>query len=235
MKALVVDDDLALADVISFTLRRAGFEVMLAYDGQMALEQWQSDLPDLIILDLNLPKISGFEVCQQIRANSDVPILILSVRDDEDDVITGLKFGADDYITKPFSPRQLIARAEAILRRVHQKNTQDNSVQIGNFKFIKCRNEIWLNNSFLAHLTKLECELMEVFIRNQGNVLTTEMLIDSVWGPGAGDRAMLKQLVYRLRRKIEVNPSQPVYLETVNGIGYTLNVDINHPEFSEVA
>jgi len=227
-----VDDDLALADVISFTMRRAGFDVVLAYDGQMALERWEVDVPDLIILDLNLPKISGFTVCQKIRAQSDIPILILSVRDNEDDVITGLKLGADDYITKPFSPRQLIARAEAVLRRVEHKKSQDNTIQVGPFQLVPGRNELWLNNQSPIHLTKLECGLLEVLLRNHGSVLTTEMLIDSVWGPGAGDRSMLKQLVYRLRQKIEDDPSKPAYLETVNSIGYTLNVVVEYPEIS---
>ena len=117
MKALVVDDDLALADVVSFTLRRAGYEVIVAHDGQMALDRWQAEQPDFIVLDLNLPRLSGLEVCQRIRAEADTPILILSVRDEDDDVVNGLKAGADDYIVKPFSPRQLVARVDTVLRR----------------------------------------------------------------------------------------------------------------------
>ncbi len=117
MKALIVDDDLVLADVLSFTLRRAGFQVFAVHDGQAALDAWRSEAPDLIILDLNLPKLDGLEVCQRIREQDNVPIIILSVRGEDDDVVRGLELGADDYVPKPFSPRQLVARAQAVLRR----------------------------------------------------------------------------------------------------------------------
>ncbi len=116
MKALVVDDDFALSDVLSFTMRRAGFQVITAHDGKEALDLWQSESPDLIILDLNLPKLDGFSVCKWIRTRSDVPIIILSVRSDEEDVVDGLKLGADDYLVKPFSPRELVARADAVFK-----------------------------------------------------------------------------------------------------------------------
>ncbi len=117
MKALIVDDDLVLADVLSFTLRRAGFQVIAVHDGQAALDAWRNEAPDLIILDLNLPKLDGLEVCRRIREQDNVPIIILSVRGDDDDVVRGLELGADDYVPKPFSPRQLVARAQAVLRR----------------------------------------------------------------------------------------------------------------------
>ena len=117
MKALVVDDDRVLADVLAFTLRREGFEVSRAFDGQAALERWAEEQPDLIVLDVNLPKLDGFAVCQRIRQQANTPIILLTVREEEDDIVHGLELGADDYITKPFSPRQLIARAQAVLRR----------------------------------------------------------------------------------------------------------------------
>ena len=117
MKALIVDDDLALADVVAFTMRRAGYDVILAHDGQAALDLWRREEPDLILLDLNLPKMDGLKVCQHIRREADTPVIILSVRGEEDDVVRGLELGADDYVVKPFSPRALIARAEAVLRR----------------------------------------------------------------------------------------------------------------------
>lgn len=225
MKVLIVDDDLALADVISFTMRRAGFEVLLAYDGQMALERWKAEEPDLILLDLNLPKLDGLKVCQAVRAQSDVPIIILSVRDDEEDVVAGLKIGADDYIIKPFSPRQVIARVEAVMRRVRQVPVQIGLLRVGDLMLDSSRNELWRGESVLAQLTRLECRLLEVLIRHRGHVVTTDMLIDSVWGPAGGDRGMLKQLMYRLRRKIEDDPSNPTYLDTISGIGYSLRVD----------
>ncbi len=228
MKVLIVDDDLALADIISFTMRRAGFEVTQAFDGRMALERWQSAEPDLILLDLNLPKLSGFKVCQSIRAQSDVPIIILSVRNAEEDIITGLKFGADDYILKPFSPRQVIARVEAVLRRTRQQKIQSGLLQAGGLTLNSSRNELNQGDLLLVHLTSLECRLMEVLLRNYGQVVPADLLIDAIWGPAGGDRGMLKQLVYRLRRKLHAIPSDPACLETIPGIGYQLR-EIHEP------
>lgn len=230
MKVLIVDDDLALADIISFTMRRAGFEVSQAYDGQMALEHWQSDEPDLILLDLNLPRLSGFKVCQKIRSKSDVPIIILSVRDDEEDIISGLKYGADDYILKPFSPRQVIARVEAVLRRVHQAKAQPDVLAAGGITLCPARSELLQSDQVVAHLTRLECRLMEILLRNYGQVVPADLLIDSIWGSGGGDRIMLKQLAYRLRQKIRALPSAQIFLETIPGVGYQMSTTKEHIE-----
>ncbi len=222
MKALIVDDDLALADVVSFTMRRAGFEVIVAYDGQTALDRWRESEPDLIILDINLPKLNGLAVCQRIRSEASTPIIILSVRGEEDDVVRGLELGADDYIVKPFSPRQLVARSEAVLRRSEIKPISNAPLTAGNLTLDLTRNEVFSGDDEPIKLTKLETRLMEVLIINFGQVLPFDMLIDSIWGPSAGDRVMLKQLVYRLRRKIEPDPSNPHHLTTISGIGYSL-------------
>jgi DNA-binding response OmpR family regulator len=222
MKALVVDDDLDLADVLSFTLRRAGFEVIVAHDGYLALERWREENPDLIILDLNLPKLNGLAVCRQIRAEADTPIIILSVRDEEDDIVQGLELGADDYIVKPFSPRQLVARAEALLRRAGAPSVAPASLAAGDLTLDPSHHEVRRGEDILPQLTRLECRLLEVLIRNKNQVLPADTLIDHVWGPDGGDRVMLKQLVRRLRLKIEPVPSEPVYLQTMNGIGYEL-------------
>ncbi|MFL7871721.1 MAG: response regulator transcription factor [Anaerolineales bacterium] len=227
MKALVVDDDLALADVVSFTLRKAGYEVIVAYDGLVALDRWRTDLPDLIILDLNLPKLDGMSVCRQIRAQDDTPIIILSVRGEEDDIVTGLKVGADDYIVKPFSPRQLVARAEAVLRRVGDTHPSPGHLTIGDLNLDLSRCKVSCREEFIAKLTPLECRLMEILMLNHGQVMLTDTLIDQVWGPQGGDKDMLKQLVYRLRHKIEVCPSKLMFIETVSGVGYSLNVAFN--------
>jgi DNA-binding response OmpR family regulator len=224
MKALVVDDDLALSDVISFTLRRAGFEVLTAHDGLTAIDRWKELDPDLIILDLNLPKLDGLGVCKHIRSQDDTPIIILSVRGEEDDIVRGLKLGADDYIVKPFSPRQMIARAEAVLRRSSVNHKVPEPLKIHDLTLDLARSEVHKDSNFLAHLTKLECRLFEILAINRGQVLPFDTLIDEIWGPGCGDRAMLKQLIYRLRRKIEQNPSSPTYIETVTGVGYTIPV-----------
>ena len=223
MKALIVDDDLVLADVLSFTLRRAGFQVVAAHDGQSALDTWRAEAPDLIVLDLNLPKLDGLEVCRRIRQHDAVPIIILSVRGEDDDVVRGLELGADDYIAKPFSPRQLVARAQAVLRRVGTGATPTTGpLAAGELVLDLSRRELTRSGQLLAQLTALECRLMESLMLNVGHVLPADTLIAQVWGPAGGDRTMLKQLVHRLRSKIEPDPSAPTYLETVPGVGYAL-------------
>ena len=222
MKALVVDDDLALADVVSFTLRRAGYEVIVANDGQMAVDRWQAEQPDFIVLDLNLPKLSGLEVCRRIRAEADTPILILSVRDEDDDVVNGLKAGADDYIVKPFSPRQLVARIDTVLRRSGGKRAVPDRFSAGALSLDTSRGEISVDGKAHVRLTPLESQLLQALMLNKGQVLPADALIDHVWGPNGGDRAMLKQLIYRLRAKMEETAVNSVQIETVPGVGYSL-------------
>ncbi|GAB4541930.1 MAG: response regulator transcription factor [Anaerolineae bacterium] len=230
MKALIVDDDLALADVVSFTMRRAGFETIVAHDGQAALERWQAESPDIIILDLNLPKLDGLNVCRRIRAQDDTPIIILSVRGEDDDIVAGLKLGADDYVVKPFSPRQIVARVEAVLRRTGASPVSPGPVTAGDLRLDPVRFELRRGNHPPTRLTRLESRLLEILMRNSGQALPADFLIDYVWGQAGGDRAMLKQLVYRLRRKIEIDPSHPVYLETVANVGYLFAPVGNTPE-----
>ncbi len=220
MKALIVDDDLDLADVVSFTMRRAGFETIIAHDGPLALERWQNDSPDIIILDLNLPRLDGLAICQQIRAEDNTPIIILSVRGDEDDVVRGLELGADDYIVKPFSPRQLVARVEAVLRRAGAEVLSPAALKAGSITLDPARREVACGDEEPVRLSPLECRLLTMLMENVGQVVPADMLIDRVWGPVGGNRDMLKQLVSRLRHKIEPDPSNPMYLETVIGVGY---------------
>jgi DNA-binding response OmpR family regulator len=228
VKALIVDDDLVLADVLSFTLRRAGFQVVTAHDGLAALETWQAESPDLVVLDLNLPRLDGLAVCRRIREQATTPIIILSVRGEDDDVVRGLELGADDYITKPFSPRQLVARAQAVLRRAGITPTTGPLVA-DDLTLDLSRRELYRSGQLLAQLTALECRLMEVLMLNSGQVLPADTLITQVWGPAGGDRTMLKQLVHRLRAKIDPDPDVPSYLETVPGVGYAL---VNRPSAS---
>ncbi len=222
MKVLVVDDDLALADVVSFTLRRAGFEVVAAYDGLSALERWREDAPILVILDLNLPKLDGLQVCQQIRAAGDTPIIMLSVRGEEDDIVRGLELGADDYIVKPFSPRQLVARTEAVLRRSGEQTSPQNARRSGDLYLDSSRYEVYFQDQLITRLTRLEFSLLETLLLNRRQVLPYDALLDHVWGPGGADKAMLKQLVYRLRRKLDHLSPGLIHIETVSGIGYSL-------------
>jgi DNA-binding response OmpR family regulator len=232
MKALVVDDDRVIADVLSFTLRREGFQVIVAHDGVAALDCWAEEGPDLIVLDINLPKLDGFAVCQRIREEDDTPILLLTVRGEEDDVVHGLELGADDYVTKPFSPRQLVARAQALLRR-SGKSAPPAVRQTGDLVLDPSRRELRIGTGEAVSLTPLENRLLDYLVLNAGHVLTGEAIIDHVWGAEGADRDMLRQLVHRLRSKFalastgdvgDTGPSQQVYIETVPGLGYGLIV-----------
>ena len=222
MRILVVDDDRVLADVITFMLRKEGFDVIQAYDGTSALERWKQEDPDLLILDVNLPKLDGFEVCRRIRSQSDTPVLMLTVKGDEEDVLGGFEIGADDYIVKPFSPSQLVARVKAILRRSKGKPILP-EIEVGNLKLLPGKRQVWVGEELkLISLTHLENRLLEYLMINSGLVLTTDMIIDNVWGPSAADRDMLRQIIHRLRVKIEPDPADPIYIQTVPGLGYGL-------------
>jgi len=226
MKALIVDDDRVLADVVAFTLKREGFQVLQAHDGEMALRRWQEEQPDIIILDVNLPDIDGFSLCKRIREESDVPILLLTVRDEEKDIVHGFELGADDYIPKPFSPRQLVARAKAVLRRAGSK--QPAAVYtFGPLSLDMSRRKVSKGSHAVVQLSWLEARLLQCLILNAGRVVTQDAIIDQVWGPRGADRDMLRQLVHRLRSKVESNPSQPEFIETVPGIGYGLTLPEN--------
>ncbi len=225
MKVLVVDDDRVLADLVVFTLRRAGFEAIIADDATSTLLRWADDKPDLIVLDVNLPGKpglqDGFAICKQIRSESDIPIILLTVRDDEADIVTGLETGADDYILKPFSPRQLVARIQAVLRRAGTPvPTQPARMSVEGLEFNPKLREIHLKNETPRTLTPLESVLLQVLMLNQGQVLTFDDLISDVWGPGGGSPEMLRQLIRRLRAKIEPDLSNPYYIQNLQGIGY---------------
>jgi DNA-binding response OmpR family regulator len=221
MKALIVDDDRVLADVVAFALRREGFEIIQAYDGASAIRCWREEQPDLIVLDVNMPEMDGFTVCQEIRKQSNTPIILLTVRGEEDDIVQGLDLGADDYIVKPFSPRQLVARTRAVLRRAGQVASSP-QFQVGDLRFDPNQREVKQGEKSSISLTPLESRLLECLMLNAGYVMTTDFIIDHVWGPSGGDRDMLRQLVRRLRSKIEPNPSKPTYIKTVPGLGYGL-------------
>ncbi len=232
MKTLVVDDDRVLADVLAFTLRREGFQVILAHDGQAALQRWAEEQPDLIVLDVNLPRLDGFQVCRRIREQDDVPILLLTVRGEEDDIVHGLELGADDYITKPFSPRQLVARAHAVLRRAGKAATPALR-RVGELTLDPGRRELRLGSGEPVSLTPLESRLLDYLMLNAGHVLPADAIINHVWGPEGGDRDMLRQLVRRLRAKIaqagEPGAAEPGYIETVAGLGYGLILPPSSP------
>jgi DNA-binding response OmpR family regulator len=222
VKALVVDDDRVLAELVAFSLRREGFEVIQASDGEAALRRWADEKPDIIVLDVNMPKLDGFAVCRRIRAQSNTPIILLTVRGDEDDIVRGLELGADDYIPKPFSPRQLVARVHAVLRRAGMTPTAAIR-QVGNLTLDPGRREVRIGDGDPISLTPLENRLLEYLMLNAGHVLTHGAIIDHVWGPEGADLDMLRQLIHRLRNKIEADSSEPVFIETVPGLGYGLS------------
>lgn len=230
MKALVVDDDKVLADLVTFALRREGFEVVQAQDGESALQRWEQEKPDIVILDVNLPKtvpaLDGFTVLRRIREKSDTPIIMLTVRGEEDDIVHGLKIGADDYVVKPFSPRQFTARVQAVLRRA-TPGSGPGLMEVGDLSLDTDRREVKIRGEAIASLTALENRLLEYMMLYAGHILTIPDLIDHIWGPGGGDRDMLRQLVRRLRVKIEPDPSHPILIETVPGKGYGLNKSPN--------
>ena len=203
MKILIVDDDLDLAGLIAYALRQAGYLTVEAGDGLAALEAFEREEPDLVILDLQLPKLGGREVCRRIREGSSTPIMMLTVQGSEEDEVAGLDLGADDYLTKPFSPRGLLARVRALLRRAGDDRPAP--LKAGDFAL------------------DLELRLLQLLLVNAGHPLPVERLLSHVWGSrGGGDRQLVKQLVHRLRQKIELDARQPRYLVTVAGAGYSL-------------
>ncbi|OGN89738.1 MAG: hypothetical protein A2Y88_07035 [Chloroflexi bacterium RBG_13_48_10] len=224
-KILVVDDDLALSDVLAFAIRRSGFEVVNAHDGLSALEQFSKESPDLIVLDWGLPRLDGLEVCTRIRNESDVPIIMLTVRDTDDNVIAALEAGADEYIIKPFSPRQLIARIRALLRRA-VKEPQE-MLQAGELSFDPERREVRVGEGLPIRMTHLETRLLRALMQNPDRVLNNDSLILRVWGPEGATNEMLKQLVYRLRNKLETESGAPSMIETIPNAGYVLNTQRN--------
>jgi len=223
MKVLVVDDDRVLAEILAFTLQRMGLAVIQAYDGRAALERWREEAPDLIMLDVNLPDMNGFDICRQIRREADTPVILLTVRGEDDDIVHGLEIGADDYITKPYSPRQLTARVQAVLRRAggQAEPAALTAVrQAADLTLHLQRRELSIAGGAPLTLTPLETELLDFLMLNAGRILTNEVLIDQVWGARGGTRSMLRQLVHRLRHKVEPDPANPVYVENVPGLGY---------------
>ena len=218
-RILIVDDDLALADVVAFTMRRAGFDILLAHNGRDALECFECERPDLLVLDWVLPYMDGLEVCRRVRAESNVPILMLTVRQADDDVVAALEAGADEYITKPFSPRQLVARVRALLRRAIGESNE--ILRSGPLSLNVERHEIFWKGQPPLRLTRLETRLLQALLQNPGIVLSTESLILRVWGTESATSDMLKQLVYRLRNKLEL--IDPGLIETIPNTGYVLN------------
>jgi DNA-binding response OmpR family regulator len=224
MKLLSADDDTDLLALIAFTLSQAGYLVVKASDGPSAIRAFEAEAPDLVILDINMPGASGFQVCEAIRAKSRVPVMMLTVRGEEEDLVRALEIGADDYLTKPFSPRTLLARVKALLRRAGMENSAP--LAAGRVRLDVEEHTVQVGVSSPVRLTKLELRLLQMLIANAGHTVSSDRLLMQVWGhKGSGDRQLLKQLVHRLRQKIEVDPTAPQMLQTAPGAGYRLVVD----------
>jgi DNA-binding response OmpR family regulator len=221
MKILIVDDDLELAGLIGYALRQAGYLTVEAADGVAALAAFERETQDLVILDVQLPRLNGHEVCRRIRAGSSVPIMMLTVQGAEENEVAGLDMGADDYLTKPFSPRGLLARVRALLRRAGEEKPAP--LAAGDFALDLEMQAVSVRGAPSIRLTRLEVRLLQLLLANAGHPLPPERLLSHVWGSrGAGDRQLVKQLVHRLRQKIELDARRPRYLVTVAGVGYSL-------------
>jgi two-component system response regulator RegX3 len=224
-KILIVEDEASFSEALAFLLGKEGFEILVAEDGRKALDIFAKEGADLILLDLMIPEVSGVEVCRTIRTSSQVPIIMLTAKDAEIDKVVGLELGADDYVTKPYSSRELIARIKAVLRR---GSTDDGSIQdqdlleVGPVKLNIGKHQVFVNGT-LVSLPLKEFELLEFLMRNSGRVLTRSQLIDRVWGGDYyGDTKTLDVHIKRLRAKIEADPANPVLIQTIRGLGYKL-------------
>lgn len=223
-KILIIEDEKSIADIIKFNLTKEGFEIETAYNGKAGLEKALSGKPDLILLDVMLPEMDGFQVCKKVRETSTVPILMLTAKEEEVDKVLGLELGADDYITKPFSMRELIARIKANIRRVDlTSNLQDvpsNVQEFGNLAIDMNRYEVRKNDQVLD-LTLREFELLKYLAGRENRVFSREQLLEEVWGyEYYGDIRTVDVTVRRLREKLEDDSSNPAYIMTKRGIGY---------------
>jgi len=223
MKVLIADDDADLRELIAFTLAQAGYLVIKAADGAAALRRFEEESADLVVLDINMPLLSGFQVCEAIRARSRVPVMMLTVRGEEEDLVRALGLGADDYLTKPFSPRTLLARIKALLRRAGMEPAAP--LAAGRLRLDLEEHTVSIAGGEPLRLTKLELRLLQMLLANAGHAVSSDRLLAHVWGHrSGGDRQLLKQLVHRLRQKIESDPAAPALLRTAAS-GYKLVVE----------
>ncbi len=223
LSVLVVEDEESFVEALVVGLKREGFVVTVARDGVDGVELFDKVRPDLILLDLWLPKRSGIDVCREIRARSRVPIIMVTAKSSEIDTVVGLEVGADDYVTKPFRLRELVARMRAVMRRVPKNDEtpdEGESLEVDGLSLDPDRHEVSLRGD-LVPLPLKEFELLEILMANAGRVLTRETLIDRIWGPNyVGDTKTLDVHIKRLRAKVEDDPSRPVRITTVRGLGY---------------
>ncbi|MEP6527201.1 MAG: response regulator transcription factor [Nocardioidaceae bacterium] len=223
-RVLVVEDEESYSDALAYMLRKEGFDVAVVGTGPDALSEFDRAGADIVLLDLMLPGLPGTEVCRRLRQVSAVPVIMVTAKDAEVDKVVGLELGADDYITKPYSPRELVARVRAVLRRGHDADPLPPTLEAGRVRMDVERHVVTVEGDEVR-LPLKEFELLEIFLRNPGRVLTRGQLIDRVWGADyVGDTKTLDVHVKRLRAKIEPDPGSPRYLVTVRGLGYKYEV-----------
>jgi two-component system response regulator RegX3 len=224
-RILIVEDEASFSEALAFLLTKEGFETAVAEDGRQAINMFNADGADLILLDLMIPEVSGVEVCRTIRTQSQVPIIMLTAKDAEIDKVVGLELGADDYVTKPYSSRELIARIKAVLRRGQGEdgsNQDQDLLEVGPIRLNIGKHQVFVSGNPVA-LPLKEFELLEFLMRNSGRVLTRSQLIDRVWGGDYyGDTKTLDVHIKRLRAKVEADPANPVLIQTIRGLGYKL-------------
>jgi DNA-binding response OmpR family regulator len=223
MRILVVDDDAPSVKMISFLLREEGYEVVNADNGSAALELVEREPPDLVILDVMMPRMDGFEVCRRIRQKMDVPIIFLSAKGETADKVSGLQLGADDYLAKPFEPAELLARVKAVLRRAEAFGGEDTQsrLTVAEITLEPVSNRIIFADGRKVELTPIEFRLLYCLMRNAGRILSHDLLMNAVWGYDyEGYSNQIAVYMHRLRTKIEADPDHPKYLTTVRGVGY---------------
>ena len=223
MKVLVVDDDADLLDLTSYALRREGFTVIPASDGQQAVQRWESETPDLVVLDANMPKMNGFEVCRKIRQGSGTPVIMLTACGDEGDILQGLQLGADDYVTKPFSAKQLIARMRAVLRRCQADPYRQpvSQLSVGDL-MLDLQSHEATKGGEPVQLTPLEFRILYMLAMNEGRVIPYARLVEYAWGYDGGDSSLLKTHISHIRSKLGMVGDGPGGIKAVPGVGYSL-------------
>ena len=225
MAILLVEDDQDLADIIAYTLKRGGYDVVTTVDGFLALRLIKSKEPSLVLLDVNMPRIDGWQVLQQLRLSSSIPVIMLTACQNDDDIVRGLRLGADDYVTKPFSPTQLVARVEAVLRRstIELAGARARVLELGDIRLDLGLNRVTILERTL-NLTKIEFRLLHELALHAGEVVSHQELARRVWGyQEVSSGSITKSHIRNLRRKIEPDPENPLYLQTVAGLGYRLS------------
>lgn len=222
MNILIIEDEPQLVGILEYLLKNEGYNILKAYDGEEALKLIKINKPDFVLLDLMIPKIDGFKICKYIKKNTNIPVVILSAKKEDEDKIFGLELGAEDYITKPFNHKELVLRIKNIIKQHHYPD-EKKAIKLGDIKIDLSSREVFIDNKRID-LTPLEFNLLYYIAKNAGKVLSWESIFSEIWGfkDWEGSKEVVKINIYRLRQKIEKNHSKPKYLLTVRGIGYKL-------------